>query len=328
MKMNSNPVEYRKSGISNYSRFFASVLVIGGILPLTVNALPNPATSPASVSGWGVDDWNTSTLKSNPASSVDGNGNNVPGIYNGACSWITTAMTAAYKAPGTAASGAQWNWAAAPFAGELGDLTVTDYKPWVVQPITTVNGFSLDYTGTIFNANFGGANQGTYKAQAQDAGGATFGLNYTRAAGDPQNMVFIQALQDITTSPTGSTTTYKLDNNAGSGFPQYGGASTYGNNNAGQVSKMADGPFRSEQDPATEDFSYDIEFQTVLASYSTINGKGFYTLYPLAEAWGFTYVNSDVRPVPEPSTYIAGALMLLPFGTSALRRLRALRKAE
>jgi len=27
-------------------------------------------------------------------------------------------------------------------------------------------------------------------------------------------------------------------------------------------------------------------------------------------------------PVPEPSTYIAGALLLLPFGVSALRSLR------
>jgi len=271
-----------------------------------------------------VDDWNTSTLKSNPASSVVG-GNNVPGILNGACPWITTAMTGAYGQPYNATSNptGQWQWAGAAFTGEAGDLTVTDYKPWVVTPITTVNGYTLDYSGTIFNKNFPGA----YVAQAQDAGGATFGLNYTIQAGDPKNMVFIQALQDISTPPGGpSTTIYKLDNTAGSGLPQYGGASTY-QNSVGGVSSMADGPFRSEQDPATEDYSYDIEFQTVLASYTGTgpNGGPFYTLYPYAEAWGFTYTNTDV--VPETSTYIGAALMLLPFGTGTVRKLRALRQA-
>jgi len=303
----------------------ASILAAWGLLPLAVNAVPNPKLSPATVSGWGIDDWNTSTLKSSPASSVDANGNNVPGIFQGACPWITTAMTGAFGQPYNPNTnpGGQWQWAAGAFAGEANDLTVTDYKPWVVTPITTVNGFNLDYSGTIFNKNFPNA----YVAQAQDAGGATFGLNYTRQAGDPQSMVFIQALQDITMPPNApSTTTYKLDNTPGSGLPQYGGASSY-NNAVGGVSKMADGPFRSEQDPATEDYSYDIEFQTVLASFTAAgpNGGNFYTLYPYAEAWGFTYVNTDV--VPEPSTYIAAVLMLVPCGTSAWRRLRSSRKA-
>jgi hypothetical protein len=35
----------------------------------------------------------------------------------------------------------------------------------------------------------------------------------------------------------------------------------------------------------------------------------------------------DVPPVPEPSTYLAGALLLLPFGASAIRVLRRNREA-
>lgn len=40
-----------------------------------------------------------------------------------------------------------------------------------------------------------------------------------------------------------------------------------------------------------------------------------------------TSITVEVAPVPEPSTYIAGALLLLPFGASTIRKLRTNRKA-
>ena len=48
---------------------------------------------------------------------------------------------------------------------------------------------------------------------------------------------------------------------------------------------------------------------------------------PSGEQWVYDssagwYVSPAVNPVPEPSTYIAGALLLLPFGASTLRMLR------
>lgn len=42
---------------------------------------------------------------------------------------------------------------------------------------------------------------------------------------------------------------------------------------------------------------------------------------------GTTTYNFEATAVPEPSTYLAGALMLLPFGLGAVRRMRASRKA-
>ena len=52
-----------------------------------------------------------------------------------------------------------------------------------------------------------------------------------------------------------------------------------------------------------------------------------------ASDWGLQspapgmYARFDVTEVPEPTTMIAGALLLLPFGASTLRMLRKNRKA-
>jgi hypothetical protein len=42
---------------------------------------------------------------------------------------------------------------------------------------------------------------------------------------------------------------------------------------------------------------------------------------------GDAYVQVEGSPVPEPSTYLAGALLLLPFGVSTVRKLRKNRAA-
>ena len=44
--------------------------------------------------------------------------------------------------------------------------------------------------------------------------------------------------------------------------------------------------------------------------------------FGLPDSWSLTEVGSSASPVPEPSTYISGALMMLPLGAGMLRRLR------
>jgi hypothetical protein len=275
-----------------------SVLSGGGLGPLACQA----ALAPASASGWGVDDWNTSTLIPN---TVNG-GNNTPAIYNGACPWITTAMNAFCN---TYTASYQW---ANPFANLASDLTVSDYAAWVVNPNANgnVNGFNL------------------VNRASGDKGGATFGLTYTPKAGDPTSVIFIQAYQEILYGLNGNfntpTTNVKLDN-GGIGLPQYGGASSY---TAG-VSKMADRPFDSELDNAQfpEGYNTDVQFQTVVAvdNGKALNGDENYTLYQYSEWWGYQYSNTDLAPVPEASTFLAGALMLVPFATGLPRKLKTTR---
>jgi hypothetical protein len=286
----------RKTTMNINKILTVSALTVGGLWPLSGQA----ALSPATASGWGVDDWNTSTLIPNTVV----NGNNTPAIYTSQCAWITAAMNAfcnTYKA--------SYQWAPA-FANLASDLTVSDYAAWVVNPNANspVNGFNL------------------VPRASGDKGGATFGLTYTPKAGDPTSVIFIQAYQEILYGLNGNfnnpTTNVKLDTSAPQKGPQYGGASSY---TAG-VSKMADRPFDSELDTAMfpEGYNTDVEFQTVVAVNNGLdaNGDVNFTLYNYAEWWGYQYSNTDVRPVPEPTTCLAGALMLVPFGTALVRRIR------
>lgn len=58
-------------------------------------------------------------------------------------------------------------------------------------------------------------------------------------------------------------------------------------------------------------------------------GGNRYGLFAYNQFTTLAFDNSELRlaPVPEPSTYVAGALLLLPFGISTLRRWRNGRKA-
>ena len=77
-----------------------------------------------------------------------------------------------------------------------------------------------------------------------------------------------------------------------------------------------------------------------LSPTSTVMGGTSYTINAIAgnntlsfqgtgidDSYGALIDNVDVSAVPEPSTVIAGALLLLPFGTSALRILRSKRNS-
>lgn len=267
------------------SLIMASALAIGGILPLACNAGLTPATA----SGWGVDDWNTSTLIPNQVN----NGKNTPTYYTAApCPWITTAMNAFVAA--NANYTYQW---AAPFANLQSDLKVTDYSAWVVTSPNTANGFALS----------GGVT-------GQDVGGADFGLTYTPKNGDPTSVFFIQA---YLANRNGVIAAPALDNGGGA-TPWYGGASSY----TAAVSKMGDEPYRTEVETQDPSYYANFQFQTVVAIDTKANGKDNLTLYQASEWWGYNYTTTDISPVPEPSTWITGALLLLPFGARTIRMLR------
>ena len=53
--------------------------------------------------------------------------------------------------------------------------------------------------------------------------------------------------------------------------------------------------------------------------YSVAGGQANYG----SDRLGTAVYSADTTPVPEPSTYIAGALLLLPFGAQTLRHLRS-----
>lgn len=252
-------------------------------LPSSVDA----ALTPATATGVGQDDKNTSTLIPNTVI----NGNNTPTYFTGQCDWITTAMNAFVGAN----ANYTWQWANPAFNLQA-DLTVVDYSAWVVTSANTANGFAL--TGGV---------------SGKDAGGADFGLTYMpTAAGSPANVFFIQAFQEILYpgyGNGGATVNVKLDNKGAT--PWYGGASSY----TAAVSKMGDEPYDSEPE-AQEGYHTDVQFQTVIAVDNVANGKDNLTLYQGAEWWGYQYSNIEV---PEPATILAGLLLLIPFGVSTLR---------
>jgi len=265
------------------SFFIVSAFAIVGLLPLTSNA----ALTPASASGFGVDDMNTSTLNPN---TVNG-GNNTPTLFTGQCPWITTAMSAFVGANASYT----YTWAVPTF-NLASDLSVSDYSAWVVTSPNTANGFA--FTGGITN---------------KDCGGADFGLTYTpTAAGSPQNVFFIQAYQEIL---NGAAPVVALDNGTNA-TPWYGGASTY----AAAASKMGDEPYDSEPE-AKEGYHTDVQFQTVVAVDNVVSNVNNLTLYQDAEWWGYQYSNIDA--VPEPSTWalFAAALALVPCRNRVLRKL-------
>jgi hypothetical protein len=100
----------------------------------------------------------------------------------------------------------------------------------------------------------------------------------------------------------------------------------------------------------TDEFSFtltsitEVSFTTAYGGFAEFTGTGYFvdstgtyadtdatfTLGTTGEAGGAESDNfsmSTVAPVPEPTTFIAGAAMLLPFGVGAFRSLRKDRKA-
>ena len=257
-----------------------------------LGSLPIASHAAQTVSGFGPDDWNTSTLIPDPPTFV-GFGNAVA-----QCPWINSAMTAF----DTAHPSWTYTWSTVSLQSRV---SVSEYFPWVVTA-PTINAPAPD-GGIFIHAD----------NQSADRGGAGFSMLYTPQNGDPVNIGFVSAYQEILYDTNSTTTNVRLDvtNNAPTPFynNSYAGAVNRGTNHIGW---MLDSPYDSEPGPATnqlaeaEGYHTDVEFQTVVA-VDTGAGGGFAHNVVLYNGfwWGYQYTNVDV---PEPS--MMGLLCLGTFG--------------
>src|SRR5438067_8001537 len=102
------------------SLFLVSVLAVAGLVSLTSSAA---IFAPATATGFGVDDTNTSTLNPNTINA----GKNTPTYFTGQCPFITDGMNSFVAAN----PNYTWTWAVPAFNLQS-DLTVSDYYAWVV----------------------------------------------------------------------------------------------------------------------------------------------------------------------------------------------------
>jgi hypothetical protein len=75
--------------------------------------------------------------------------------------------------------------------------------------------------------------------------------------------------------------------------------------------------------PAGVDNAFVVDAQTAVGSGNSTNASGgAYGVFALTLTIGNTYAQPILGIVPEPSTVVAGVLLLLPFGVSTVRILR------
>jgi len=274
-------------------------------------AVCDAKTGSPSVTSFGWDDYNTSTLNPVPAQ-----------FLNATPAWFNQALPNAVGQPNlyqnSYANAAQWTFTFAGAAVPAGDLTATNYLAWVVKN----DAYNLpDGTPAVLRTVTG------------DVGGADYSLTYAPGAADPggpgnaialANVHFLQVLQitanfgnDATGVVTSTQTTNQIDNLANVNTPFYdvaGGANGTWTPMGGNPQKyLDDTPYTTEDsggygngqsDTAPILLSETDLFATFIAVDMGANGntQNNVLLYG-GQSWSYTYSDTDV---PEP-----GALALL-----------------
>jgi hypothetical protein len=297
--------------IGSFGKGASSVIFALAILLPTegkANTMANQA------SGWGIDDWNLSTLN--------------PVQYITTSTWLPLAQaSSAFNTP---------NWTFGFTTGSMvpaGDFSYVDLA-WVVinDPITDPNG--IPHARPMMDS--------TTEA---DVGGEDFELIYrpnyaSTSPNDPVNVVFLQMYQqsfcissdDVTCTWWTDPTTH-FDYVSGATTPLYIASGGIGGVIAGQPNAtwMFDNPDDCENSntprvPGLNEgdsqsciggtdgtiLASQVDFQTFIAT-DTVNGTNHtVTLYG-GESWGYQYSNSDV---PEPATFmlVGGNLIFIAFG--------------
>jgi hypothetical protein len=291
------------------------------ILALSVFATVCEAkTGYPSVTAWGWDDQNTSTV--NPAGAP---------FLTATPDWLNQALPNSANQENVGwnfNNAAQWTFT---FAGNLVSadrLSSFVYTAWVVSN----DGYTLP-----------NGNPAQTRDVTGDVGGANYTLDYVPRAWDPggggdkgalANVHFLQIVQatsnygdDATGQVTSTITRYFLDG-ANANSPWYDATGTFGYANNSTEKWMDDTPYRTEdlggygdgQSDATPDLlSINWEANTFIAVDTGANGttQNNVLLYG-GRDWGFIYSDTDV---PEPSTFAmvaVGALMIA--GRSWFRR--------
>jgi hypothetical protein len=282
---------------------FVGVVLICGKLVTTLSA----ATAAPTVTAFGQDDNNTSTLMPFGAQYITASGFLANAIVNSAfnnANWVFRFV----------------NGTTTPFV-PAADFTVNTYSAWVVT-----NDPVADPGGTIRSRPVVNA----------DGGGSDFALTYTARAGttDPGSAT-IHFLQIFQESLNGGAATFHLDNGqAGTPFYDPGAVSSIGAAN----SWMFDIPYDCENgltgevqnnqptcQGGTDEIllSSALSFQTFVALDTLAGGVHTVNLYG-GMAWGSLYTNSDI---PEPALGMLSGAVLIVFATRKLRRKRPERSA-
>jgi hypothetical protein len=287
-----------------------------GLLTLSASTIVCEAiTGNPSATGFGWDDYNTSTLNPAPAS-----------YLNATPNWFNQALPNSVSTPGaynnSFANTAQWTFTLAGTLVPAATLNAFNYSAWVVN-------------NDAYNLPNG--NPAVTRTVTGDVGGANYTLNYMPGANDPggatsatalASVHFIQVLQinasygnDATGLQTSNSTTYCIDNLGNAGSPFYdvvGGSSGYAQMSTQKW--MDDTPYTTEDkggygngqsDTGPIVLSETDLFDTFIAvdMGATATTQNNVLLYG-GQSWGYTFSASDV---PEP-----GILALTCFGGIAV----------
>lgn len=268
-------------------------------------------TAAPTATGFGTDDWNTSTLNPFGASYLTATPN-----------WLGSALpnSASQNNAGWGFNNAaQWTFTFANATVAAATLQSFNYSAWVVSN----DGYNLPNGNPAQTYNFANA----------DVGGANYTLNYVPGANDPggansntalANVHFLQIVQatsnygnDQTGQVTSSVTQYFIDNNGSNATPWYDGNFTFGyaGNNDSQK-WIDDSPYRCENqgaggcnaDGTPNLLSITWQADTFLAvdTGANANTQNNVLLYG-GRNWGFMYTDTDA---PEPSALWTAALGL------------------
>jgi len=274
-------------------------------------------TGGSTVSGFGIDDVNTSTTIN--ASYLDPSTSPVLDPFTG-----TTILNQLTRFPGTyvfAGTGDAINVPAIPSS----DFNLVVYHPWVVNNNPVQN--------EIIGPDGGNWNRGVYN---QDAGGADFLLQYTPTLPtDPTKINFIQGFSFKQTVAGQNLHGAKLDNNGSTSSPFYNGnfRGTFVNNTndrsspliipQGGSAYLLDIPFKCENGGGTncangnsneEYLTFHSQiFQTWVEASTPIPGHGIENVLYGGFQWGYTYTNSDT-----PGLYIVGSTDFVVEGDSGV----------
>jgi MYXO-CTERM domain-containing protein len=296
----------------------AFALVIAAA-PAPLRAQLHGNTAGSTVSGFGIDDVNTSTtIKAtylDPATSP---------ILDPVAG--TTILNQLAGFPGTyvfAGTGHAINIPAVPSS----DFNLVEYHPWVVNNNPIQN--------EIIGPDGANWNRGIYN---QDAGGADFLLQYTpHLPTDPTQINFIQGFSYNQTIAGQNFRGAKLDNRGGS-TPNYNGnfRSTFVNNTndrssplvipAGGSAFLLDIPYRCENGGGAncangnsneEYLTFHTQiFQTWVEAATPIPGHGVENVLYGGVRWGYTYSNADT-----PGLYIVGSTDFVTEGQTGVSTL-------
>jgi hypothetical protein len=264
-------------------------------------------TSGSTVSGYGIDDLNTSSTINasylNPASSP------ILDPFNN-----TTILNQLSSFPGTwvfAGTGDAMNIPAIPAS----DFNLVVYHPWVVN--------NNPFQNEIIGPDGGNWNRGVYN---QDAGGADFLLQYTpHLPSDPTEINFIQGFTYDQKAGGQKFHGAQLDNKGSTTSPFYNGnyMGTFVNNKndrsspllipAGGSAYLLDIPYKCENGGGAnctngqsneEYLTFHTQlFQTWVEAATKIPGHGTENVLYGGVQWGYTYTNSDTAP----GLYVVGS---------------------